>query len=83
MALVGDAAKGSTAFNQSCTACHGPDGTGVEGLGKDLVTSEFAIGMPDAEQEELLRLRDSEGLPDEIVRQMQHEIDVRIRALGT
>ncbi len=48
-ALVGDAAKGSTAFNQSCTACHGPDGTGVEGLGKDLVASEFAIGMPDAE----------------------------------
>jgi hypothetical protein len=39
--------------------------------------------MMRSEQEELLRLRDSEGLPDEIVRQMQHEIDVRIRALGT
>jgi hypothetical protein len=36
-----------------------------------------------SEQEELLRLRDSEGLPDEIVRRMQHEIDLRIRALGT
>ena len=35
-----------------------------------------------AEQEELFRLRDREGLPDEIVREMQQEIDVRIRALG-
>jgi CPA1 family monovalent cation:H+ antiporter len=44
---------------------------------------ELAAEMMRSEQEELLRLRDSEGLPDEIVRQMQHEIDVRIRALGT
>ncbi len=48
-ALVGDAAKGATAFNQTCSACHGPDGTGVDGLGKNLVTSDFAKGMPDAE----------------------------------
>lgn len=47
--LVGDAAKGATAFSQTCSACHGPDGTGVEGLGKNLVTSDFAKGMPDAE----------------------------------
>lgn len=47
--LKGDAAKGATAFSQTCSACHGPDGTGVEGLGKNLVTSDFAKGMPDAE----------------------------------
>jgi hypothetical protein len=35
-----------------------------------------------AEQEELFRLRDSEGLADEILREMQQEIDARIRALG-
>jgi hypothetical protein len=35
-----------------------------------------------AEQEELLRLRDREGLPDALVRSMQKEIDVRIRAVG-
>jgi CPA1 family monovalent cation:H+ antiporter len=43
---------------------------------------ELAVEMMRSEQEELLRLRDREGLPDEIVRHMQHEIDVRIRALG-
>jgi CPA1 family monovalent cation:H+ antiporter len=39
-----------------------------------------AVGleMMRAEQEELLRLRDREGLPDQIVRQMQREIDRRI-----
>jgi hypothetical protein len=44
---------------------------------------QLAVEMMRSEQEELLRLRDREGLPDEIVRNMQHEIDVRIRALGT
>lgn len=43
---------------------------------------EVGAQMLRAEQEELLRLRDVEGLPDEIVREMQREIDFRIRALG-
>jgi hypothetical protein len=43
---------------------------------------EIGVEMMRAEQEELLRLRDREGLPDEIVREMQQEIDVRIRAIG-
>ncbi len=43
---------------------------------------EIGVEMMRAEQEELLRLRDREGLPDEIVREMQQEIDVRIRAVG-
>lgn len=47
--LTGDAAKGATAFSQTCSACHGPDATGVDGLGKNLVTSDFARGLPDAE----------------------------------
>jgi CPA1 family monovalent cation:H+ antiporter len=42
----------------------------------------LAVEMMRAEQEELLRLRDREGLADEIVREMQSDIDVRIRALG-
>lgn len=42
----------------------------------------IAVEMMRSEQEELLRLRDREGLPDEIVREMQQEIDVRIRAIG-
>ncbi len=48
-ALSGDAAKGATAFSQTCSACHGQDATGVDGLGKNLVTSDFARGLPDAE----------------------------------
>lgn len=47
--LAGDAAKGATAFSQTCSACHGADATGVDGLGKDLVTSDFARRLPDAE----------------------------------
>jgi CPA1 family monovalent cation:H+ antiporter len=43
---------------------------------------EIAIEMMRSEQEELLRLRDREGVADELVREMQQEIDVRIRALG-
>ena len=43
---------------------------------------QVGVEMMRAEQEELLRLRDREGLPDEIVREMQREIDLRIRTLG-
>ncbi|MCU0294463.1 MAG: sodium:proton antiporter [Candidatus Nanopelagicales bacterium] len=42
----------------------------------------LSVQMMRAEQEELFRLRDSEGLADEILREMQQEIDARIRALG-
>lgn len=47
--LVGDAAKGATAYGQTCSACHGPEALGIEGLGKSLVASEFAISLQDAE----------------------------------
>jgi disulfide bond formation protein DsbB len=45
----GDAAKGKELFVQTCAACHGPQGEGVQGLGKDMTTSEFIAGLPDAE----------------------------------
>jgi len=47
--LKGDAAAGKTKFESTCAACHGPDAKGIAGLGKDLTTSEFAKGLPDAE----------------------------------
>ena len=34
-------------FAQACSACHGPDGTGIPGLGKDLIASEFVGGLND------------------------------------
>lgn len=39
--------------------------------------------MVQAEQEELLRLRDEEGLPDALVRTRLRELDLRLQALGT
>lgn len=46
---VGDAAKGQTLFIGTCSACHGPEATGVVGLGKDLTTSTFVAGQTDAQ----------------------------------
>jgi disulfide bond formation protein DsbB len=37
----GDAAHGKQIFETTCATCHGADGTGVKGLGKPLVASEF------------------------------------------
>jgi mono/diheme cytochrome c family protein len=45
----GDAAHGKQVFTTTCSTCHGDDGTGVKGLGKDLVDSEFVKKSSDAE----------------------------------
>ena len=42
---------------------------------------ETAGAMVRAEQEELIRLRDEEGLPDSVVRPILRELDVRVQAL--
>ena len=47
--LKGDSAKGKDKFLATCTACHGPDGKGLPGLGKDLTISPFAKGLSDPE----------------------------------
>lgn len=44
----GDAAKGEELF-LACSACHGPKGEGVPGLGKDMTQSEFIAGKSDDE----------------------------------
>ena len=48
-AAAGDAAHGEEIFNQSCIACHGAGGVGVETLGKDMTASEFIAGLSDEE----------------------------------
>lgn len=48
-ALRGDASAGKATFDQTCVACHGADGKGRAGLGKNLVTSEFVKSKTDAE----------------------------------
>jgi disulfide bond formation protein DsbB len=45
----GDADAGEAAYATTCIACHGPEAKGVEGLGKDLTTSEFVQDNTDDE----------------------------------
>ena len=42
-------AEGQTYYQQTCSACHGPEGLGIDNLGKNLVTSEFVRDQTDAE----------------------------------
>ena len=46
---TGDAIRGKELFAGTCSACHGPEGQGVPGLGKDMTASEFIAGKTDAE----------------------------------
>jgi disulfide bond formation protein DsbB len=46
---AGDAAKGKALFSTACSACHGPNGEGVTGLGKPWVGSTFIQDSSDAE----------------------------------
>lgn len=46
---TGDAAHGKELFADTCAACHGPEGKGIQGLGKDMTTSEFIAGKTDDE----------------------------------
>ena len=45
----GDPAVGEKSFASICAACHGPTGKGIQGLGKDMTTSEFIAGKTDDE----------------------------------
>ncbi|MFO7664122.1 MAG: cytochrome c [Chloroflexota bacterium] len=46
---VGDAVRGKQQYDMVCIACHGPDGSGVEGLGKPFTTSDFTASLSDEE----------------------------------
>jgi mono/diheme cytochrome c family protein len=46
---AGDATKGRQLFTATCSACHGPNGEGVKGLGKDMKHSEFIASLSDEE----------------------------------
>ena len=45
----GDSANGQALYTASCSACHGPNGEGIEGLGKPFVGSDFINSSSDAE----------------------------------
>jgi mono/diheme cytochrome c family protein len=41
--------QGKSYFGATCSGCHGSDGRGIAGLGKNLIESEFVSGMNDVE----------------------------------
>ena len=47
--MSGDAAHGEELFASTCSACHGPGGIGIEGLGKDMTQSEFIANQTDTD----------------------------------
>jgi disulfide bond formation protein DsbB len=49
VSLKGDPIIGQQKFTGTCSTCHGPNGTGLPKLGKNLVTSEWAKSKTDAE----------------------------------
>jgi disulfide bond formation protein DsbB len=53
---AGDPEAGKKIFEGTCSACHGPAGEGVEGLGKDMTTSEFIAGKTDDEMVAFLKV---------------------------
>lgn len=52
---AGNATAGKELFAGTCSACHGPEGKGVTGLGKDLTTSTFVMERTDTEMLEFLK----------------------------
>lgn len=57
---LAEAVHGRELFSSVCLACHGADGRGVEGLGRNLVESDFVAGLED---ERLVRFIEA-GRPD-------------------
>lgn len=45
----GDSVNGDQLFSQSCVACHGQGGVGVDGLGPTLIGNEFVQSLADDE----------------------------------
>lgn len=53
---AGDPDSGRRLYATTCTACHGQNGEGVPGLGKDLTNSKFVQDSTDSEMVEFLRV---------------------------
>lgn len=55
MVSAGDPVAGEELYNQVCIACHGPEGEGIEGLGKPFSTSDFIRTQSDQELLEFIK----------------------------
>lgn len=63
-ATSGDAGAGAGVYSGTCQACHGPDGVGIEGLGKALAASEFVQSQSDDELVALIAVGRSTSDPE-------------------
>lgn len=61
---TGDAEAGESQYEQSCSACHGPDAKGLPSLGKDLTTSDFVQDNSDQELLEFVKQGRPASHPD-------------------
>lgn len=60
----GDVSAGAAVYSGTCQACHGPDGVGIEGLGKALAASEFVQALTDEELVAMIATGRPSGDPD-------------------
>lgn len=60
----GGGGDGKELYSATCASCHGPDAKGLEGLGKDLTDSEFAIGLSDDDLVAFIKKGRSASDPD-------------------
>ena len=53
---AGDSTRGKEVYIESCAGCHGPNGEGLEGLGKPLIGRKFVQNSTDDELATLVKL---------------------------
>jgi|TARA_B100001079_G_C16190543_1_gene417004 disulfide bond formation protein DsbB len=62
--VVKSAGEGKEIYQKSCSACHGSEATGVDGLGKDLVKGAFIKSLADDELITFIKEGRDTGSPD-------------------
>jgi len=61
---AGDPVKGATVYTSTCSACHGADLQGIDGLGKPLAPSEFVADHTEEELAAFIAVGRPAGDPD-------------------
>lgn len=60
----GASGDGEELYLGTCQSCHGADAKGLDGLGKDLTTSEFSIALSDDELVDFIKKGRSSSDPE-------------------
>jgi disulfide bond formation protein DsbB len=57
-------AKGQTLYESTCSACHGGDAKGIEGVGKNLIEGEFVLQISDDDLLDFIKVGREPGDPN-------------------